>query len=80
MRTGKEKVNSPQELGDANPDTDNYPPITQVIRTALDHEDFPQGDVARLEINCLSNGQGTWRAWVPGADFPEGGVYSPTGN
>jgi hypothetical protein len=53
-----------------------YPEIGKVIRKVLQERDFPTGEVQKLEITCLQNGEATWRVWAPGFDEPEGGVYS----
>ena len=55
---------------------DHYPELQDVIDAALDHEDFPEGPVDRFVVECLGNGQGTWRVWPAKADEPLGGVYT----
>lgn len=62
-----------------NPDTDNYPAWRDVLDAAIRHEDFPNGPIDRVELNCLPNGQGTWRVWAPKAQEPIGGVYLGAG-
>jgi hypothetical protein len=61
---------------ESNGQEEKYADITDVVAAALGHEDFPQGPVQRFEVQCLSNGDATWRAWAAGRDVPEGGAYT----
>lgn len=60
-----------------DPNQDRYPDIMDVIRFALKSEDFPEGDIERLEITLLANGEGTFRCWAARSEEPVGGVYLP---
>lgn len=60
---------------DWDSDIDRYRDITKVINEVLNEEDFPRGDIERLEITCLANGEATWRVWAARADDPVGGTY-----
>ena len=59
-----------------DPDADHYQEITNVIARVLDEEDFPEGEVERVEVTCLPNGEATWRVWPARADQPLEGFYT----
>ena len=63
-------------MAEGNASEDRYPDIRSVVQEVLNAEDFPEGDVDRIEINCLGTGQATWRVWAARADEPVGGVYT----
>ncbi|HYJ00563.1 MAG TPA: hypothetical protein VEX36_12910, partial [Thermoleophilaceae bacterium] len=50
--------------------------ITAVISRVLDEDSFPDGDVERVEITCLPNGEATYRVWPARADEPIEGFYN----
>jgi hypothetical protein len=56
-------------------DRDRYPRLKDVIADALNHEDFPSGQIERFEVTLLPSGEGTWRVWPARALEPEGGYY-----
>jgi hypothetical protein len=58
-----------------DPEQDQYPDVKKIVRAVLAEEDFPEGDVDRLEITCLGNGMATWRVWAAKAEEPVGGTY-----
>lgn len=57
---------------------DRYPAISEVLKRVVVAEDFPNGDIERLEVTCLANGEATWRVWTARAEEPVGGVFTDT--
>lgn len=68
-RTGEDQ----QEL---DPNKDHYPTFDQAVRGIRDAVDIPGDVVEYIEINCLKNGEVTYRYWRPYAEEPEGGYLS----
>ena len=63
------------EVEGFDPNVDRYPDIAAVVEAVLDDPEFPEGDVERIEITALANGEATWRVWPARAEQPVGGVY-----
>lgn len=58
-----------------DPTVDHYQPIRKVIQRVLQESEFPTGDVERVEITCLANGECTYRVWPARAEEPVQGTY-----
>lgn len=59
-----------------NPDSDRYPTLDQVISAIQSWEDFPTGQVERIEVFLHASGEATWRVWTPRAEEPLGGYVA----
>jgi hypothetical protein len=59
-----------------NPDQGNYLSPRKVLHAIVEEEDFPKGDVQRIEVAFQASGEVAWRVWAVGAEFPVGGVYA----
>ena len=57
-------------------DQDRYPSIQAVLAAVASADNLPEGDIDRIEINCLASGEATYRVWAARAEEPEGGVLS----
>ena len=55
---------------------DNYADLASIIPAVLDHSEFPDGPVERLEINCHATGEVTYRVWAPRAEEATGGYLN----
>lgn len=56
---------------------DNYPDLMETLHLLPEQEDFPTGQVERVEVYLRASGDATWRVWTPRADEPIGGYISP---
>jgi hypothetical protein len=57
-------------------DSDRYPDIKSVLAAMQDDEEITEGAVERIEVNCLANGDATYRVWAPRAEDPVGGFIA----
>lgn len=48
----------------------------ELLEEIVNADDFPRGEVSRLEVHCQASGEATWRVWEPGADEARAG-YIP---
>lgn len=55
---------------------DRFADPWEVLERLLHDDDFPRGDVERIELHFQGSGEVTWRAWEPRQDEPIGG-YLP---
>jgi cellulase/cellobiase CelA1 len=55
---------------------DRYPDPLSVIERVVHEDDFPSGDVERIEITMVASGEATWRVWAARAEEPVGGVIA----
>lgn len=62
---------------DTDATADRYRDATEVIREVVSSEDFPEGDVERIEISLLASGEATYRVWPARAEDPVGGYLPP---
>ena len=76
MHSSEHDPSVDSEGGEVDPTQSRYSDWETVIGSATQHEDWPDGEIIRIELNMLSNGQGTWRVWTPDSDEPIGGVYA----
>lgn len=56
--------------GEVDTDTDRYPDAKQALARISNDVDFPTGQVARVEVQFLANGEGVYRMWKPREDEP----------
>jgi hypothetical protein len=56
-------------------DEDRYCDARRAVSMVVADERFPEGDVERIELTLLGNGEVNWRAWPAKADEPELGHY-----
>jgi hypothetical protein len=54
-------------------DRDRFPTLKDVFARILDAEDIPSGQVLRVEVGCLANGDATYRVWARESEEPIGG-------
>lgn len=62
--------------GDFDPNADRYPDPRRVFPRVLEDPDYPEGDVERIEMTFLANGEATYRVWAARAEDAVGGVLS----
>lgn len=55
---------------------DRFPPLDKVLAAIRENPDMPEGEVERIEINCLASGDATYRVWAPRAEEPVGGYIA----
>lgn len=55
---------------------DRYPNPEDVWANMVEHPDFPTGNIERVEITGLANGEATWRVWPARAEEPVGGHFT----
>jgi hypothetical protein len=55
---------------------DRYPNIADVLTAMQQDDEIQQGPVERIEVNCLANGDATYRVWAPRAEEPVGGFLA----
>lgn len=56
---------------------DRYRDMRDVFERVISDDDFPTGEVERLELVCHASGDVTWRVWTPRAEEPIGGYLEP---
>jgi hypothetical protein len=66
----------PEGQATLDTDQDRYPDMREVVQRVTKESSFPEGDIDRIEVTALSNGEATWRVWPAKSDEPVGGVYS----
>jgi len=65
-------------MAEVDTERDRFPSMRKVIDALPSQEDFPEGEVERVEIMCHASGDATWRVWTPRAEEPVGGYLSDT--
>jgi hypothetical protein len=63
--------NEGREAGEAH-----YRDLSDVFERVLGDDDFPEGQIERLEIRLLATGEATYNVWTPGAETPVGGYVA----
>jgi len=63
-------------MAETNHDEDRYLTAQEALEKILQAEDFPEGQVERIEVTLLASGDATWRVWPARAEEPVGG-YIP---
>lgn len=57
-------------------DQDRYPDMRGLVQRVTSEPNFPDGDIDRIEITALGNGDATWRVWPAKSEEPVGGVFT----
>jgi len=55
---------------------DRYPNLKRVATRVFNEDDFPKGDVERIEITGVASGEATYRVWEARAEEPFSGTYT----
>lgn len=70
MRGKETTADSQPEQTELNTDVDRYPDAKKALSRISNDLDFPTGQVGRLEVQFLANGEGVYRMWAPREDEP----------
>jgi len=63
-------------MTEANTDEDRYLDAATALQKIVAADDFPQGQVERIEVTMLASGECTWRVWPARAEEPVGGYIA----
>lgn len=64
-------------MTEMNTDEDRYRSPADALEQVVSSDDFPEGNVDRLELNFQASGEVTWRCWESRAEEPIGGYLAP---
>jgi hypothetical protein len=63
-------------MPEADHNEDRFPTLTRVLQALPNQEDFPEGQVQRVQIELHASGDATYRVWEPRADEPASGYIA----
>jgi hypothetical protein len=77
MHTSEPHDDGPGETEARDAGESNYRTLSEIFERAINDDDFPEGQITRLEIRLLASGDATYNVWTEGADEPVGGYVAP---